>query len=49
MKGGRHIKFDQPTPLSNLHLTLLNKAGANLDKFGDSTGMIEKLGEPLSI
>src|SRR5262249_17796399 len=22
MKGGRHIKFDKPTPLANLHLTL---------------------------
>ena len=25
MKGGRHIKYAQPTPLANLHLTLLDK------------------------
>ncbi len=25
MKGGRHIRFAEPTPLANLHLTLLDK------------------------
>lgn len=49
MQGGRHIKFDKPTPLANLHLTLLNKIGVPLDQFGDSTGLVDKLGEPLSI
>jgi hypothetical protein len=49
MRGGRHIKFDQPTPLANLHLTLLNKVGVPMDKFGDSTGIVDQLGEPLSI
>jgi hypothetical protein len=27
VKGGRHIKYAEPTPLANLHLTLLEKAG----------------------
>lgn len=45
MKGGRHIKFDKPEPLSNLHLTLLNKVGVKLDKFADSTGTVEELFE----
>ena len=49
MKGGRHIKFDEPTPLANLHLTLLNKVGVPMDKFGDSTGVVDQLGEPLTI
>jgi hypothetical protein len=43
MKGGRHIKFEKPTPLANLHLTLLDKAGVRLDKFADSSGKIEGL------
>jgi len=43
MQGGRHIRFDQPTPLSNLHLTLLRKAGVPLDQFADSTGEVEEL------
>lgn len=45
MKGGRHIKFEKPEPLSNLHLTLLNKVGVTLDKFADSTGTVEELFE----
>ncbi len=49
MKGNRHIRYDKPTPLANLHLTLLNKAGVRLDKFGDSNGKIDNLFEPLSL
>lgn len=39
--GGRHIRFDKPTPLANLHLTLLQKAGLDLESFGDSSGTVE--------
>ena len=49
MKGGRHIKYAKPTPLANLHLTLLDKAGIHLDSFADSTGKMDGLFEPLSL
>jgi hypothetical protein len=49
MKGGRHITFDKPTPLANLHLTLLDKVGVRLDKFGDSDGRVDELFEPVGI
>jgi hypothetical protein len=49
MKGGRHIRCPQPTPLANLHLSLLHKVGVKIDKFGDSKGEIDNLFEPLSI
>jgi Protein of unknown function (DUF1552) len=49
MKGGRHLRFDKPTPLANLHLTLLDKVGVHLDKFGDSDGRVNELFEPLGI
>lgn len=49
MKGGRHIKYDKPKPLANLHLTLLDKVGVKLDKFADSTGKVDELFEPLGI
>jgi len=49
MKGGRHIKYDQPAPLANLHLTLLDKVGVRLDKFADSNGKVRELLEPLSV
>lgn len=40
MKGGRHVRFDRPAPLANLHLTLLDKVGVRLDKFADSDGRV---------
>lgn len=43
MRGGRHIQFNNPEPLANLHLTLLNKVGVNVDAFADSTGHIDGL------
>jgi hypothetical protein len=43
LKGGRHIRYEQPTPLANLHLTLLEKAGVRTDRFGDSEGTIPEL------
>jgi hypothetical protein len=43
MKGGRHIRFAKPTPLANLHLTLLDKVGVRLDSFGDSRGKVDEL------
>ncbi|MEM7313890.1 MAG: DUF1552 domain-containing protein [Planctomycetota bacterium] len=49
MRGGRHIRFDKPEPLSNLHLTLLNKVGVPLETFADSTGRIDQLFDPVEI
>jgi hypothetical protein len=43
MKGGRHITYAEPTPLANLHLTLLEKVGVRLDRFADSQGTISEL------
>ena len=43
VKGGRHIKYAEPTPLANLHLTLLEKVGVRLDAFADSKGKVEEL------
>jgi hypothetical protein len=43
IKGGRHIRYAEPTPLANLHLTLLEKAGVHMDAFADSKGTIPEL------
>ena len=40
IKGGQHIEPASPTPLSNLHLTILEKVGKPEKTFGDSTGTI---------
>lgn len=49
MRGGRHIRFEESTPLANLHLSLLNKVGVPMDSFADSTGTVDELFEPVSI
>jgi len=49
MRGGRHFRFDQPTPLANLHLTLLDRVGISLEQFADSSGRINGLFEPVSL
>jgi hypothetical protein len=43
VKGGRHIKYAEPSPLANLHLTMLDAVGVRLDSFQDSTGKIDTL------
>ncbi len=48
MRGNRHIRYDQPTPLANLHLSLLDRVGVRLDAFADSDGKLEEL-FPLSV
>lgn len=42
-KGGRHIRYAEPAPLANLHVTLLDKAGVRLKSFADSQGPIKEL------
>jgi hypothetical protein len=38
IKGGRHLRYPKETPLNNLYLNILEKAGVHSDNFGDSTG-----------
>ncbi len=49
MRGGRHIRYGEPMPLANLHLTLLDKVGVRLDSFADSRGKLDELFEPLNV
>lgn len=49
MQGNRHIQFESPTPLANLHLTLLNKVGIEMDSFADSQGQVDELFTPLNV
>ena len=49
IKGGRHIHYKESTPLANLHLTLLERAGVHLDSFADSRGLLKELLQPASL
>jgi hypothetical protein len=43
IKGGQHLKYAQDTPLANLMHTMLDRAGVELDRFGDSTGLLTEV------
>ncbi len=43
MKGGRHLKYPENTPMANLLLSILDKAGVHQDSVGDSTGLLKDL------
>ena len=45
-KGGRHLKYAEETPFANLHLTLMDRMGVQIDQLGHSTGRLPL--EPLA-
>jgi hypothetical protein len=40
LKGGRHIRYADGTPLANFHLSLLDKLGVRIESHGNSTGPV---------
>ena len=46
LAGGRHVAYPERerTPLANLHVSLLDKLGAPVERIGDSTGPLGRLG-----
>jgi len=43
IRGGRHIRYAKGTPMNNLLLTMLDKAGVPIEHLGDSTGRVQYL------
>ncbi|PYR34667.1 MAG: hypothetical protein DMF90_16355 [Acidobacteria bacterium] len=43
LKGGRHLRYKNDTPLANLYVSVLDKLGVPTEQFGDSTGKLEYL------
>jgi hypothetical protein len=43
MKGGRHLKYPENTPMANLLMTILGKAGISQESVGDSTGDLSEV------
>ena len=42
IKGGRHVRFPARTPMANLLVTMLDKAGVpHIERLGDSTGRLD--------
>lgn len=43
LAGGRHIRYPEQTPVTNLWMTLLDKMGVPSERIGDSTGQVHHL------
>ncbi len=41
--GGRYIRYPKGTPLTNLHVTILQNMGVPVEQIGDSTGTVGRL------
>ena len=41
VRGGRHLRYPETTPMTNLILTMLDLLGVGLDSLGDSTGRLD--------
>jgi hypothetical protein len=40
---GRHIQYPKETPMTNLFMSMLDRAGAKVDRIGDSKGLLDQL------
>ena len=43
MRGGRHLQYPKDTPMTNLLISMLAKAGVPAERLGDSTGRLAAL------
>ena len=43
LKSGRHIRYKNNTPMTNLFMTMADKAGVPVESIGDSSGRLEQL------
>lgn len=41
IEPGRHVKYPESTPLTNLYISMLQRVGAGTDQLGDSTGPLD--------
>ena len=45
VKGGRHLRYKEETPMNNLLVTMLDKAGVPAETLGDATGKLDQLSD----
>ncbi len=41
LPGDQHIRYAADTPIANLYVTIMEKLGIEVDRFGDSTGTLD--------
>lgn len=42
-KTGRHVRYPRNTPMANLFLSMMENAGAPIERHGDSSGLLQQL------
>ena len=45
LRPGRHVRFADETPITNLYMSMLDRMGVPVEAIGDSTGKLEGLSE----
>jgi hypothetical protein len=45
LKPGRHVKYADETPITNLYMSMLDRMGVPVEALGDSTGRLEGLSD----
>jgi hypothetical protein len=45
LKPGRHVKYADETPITNLYMSMLDRMGVPVESLGDSTGRLEGLSD----
>ncbi len=45
LRPGRHVRYADETPITNLFLSMLDRMGVPVDTLGDSTGRLEGLSD----
>ncbi len=43
LQAGRHLQLAQPTPMTNLYISMLDRMGVQAEKVGDSTGRMASI------
>ena len=43
IQTGRHVRYENETPMANLYVSMLDKMGVTVDRVGDSTGKLKEL------
>ncbi len=43
IQGGRHIAYDEKTPICNLYIEMASRMGLSMESFGDSNGRLSEL------
>ena len=43
LQPGRHLKLSGLTPMTNLYVSMLDRAGVKAERVGDSTGKLENI------